>query len=321
MREGIRFVSPVERALYLKTMPALRDLPPTELAAIAARAKERSYRRGAKIYELGEPVLSAHIIAEGKVNVQGGEWGGEAEVDEGNAIGLLSMLARWEEGLAAHAATDVLTLELDVDDIYDILSDNFTVYMQQVRNLSRLMLLERSSTADGAVLTRELSADYRGTGELDLIGRLKFLIDGINYPRSNMDALVRIASAADEVHFEPGHKLWDAGEPSGFWYVLVSGQVACQVEKERTFHAGVGYPLGNIESLAGLPRWYTAVAEQPVIALRSQTELLFDLLEDHFGMAGDFLATLASGLIRIQMERGRPASRDITAVAALQKRS
>ena len=78
----------------------------------------------------------------------------------------------------------------------------------------------------------------------------------------------------------------------------------CTVEKSGTrFRAGPGYPLGNLENLAGEPRWYTAVAETPVVALEGASDVFIDVLEDHFEMAQGFLASIATGLITLLQER------------------
>jgi hypothetical protein len=65
---------------------------------------------------------------------------------------------------------------------------------------------------------------------------------------------------------------------------------------------GPGYPLGNLERLSGDPRWYTAVAEVPVVAFRNDIEPMLDVLEDHFDMALDLIRAMAGGVIRVAEE-------------------
>ncbi|MEZ4655891.1 MAG: hypothetical protein R3E12_20465 [Candidatus Eisenbacteria bacterium] len=72
------------------------------------------------------------------------------------------------------------------------------------------------------------------------------------------------------------------------------------------FFADVGYPLGNLESQAGAPRWYSAVAETPLVLLRGWTESFRDLLEDNAEVALDFLGQVAAGRIQIERERDLP---------------
>jgi hypothetical protein len=56
--------------------------------------------------------------------------------------------------------------------------------------------------------------------------------------------------------------------------------------------------VGNLESLAGDPRWFLARAETPLVVLRFETAAFLDQLEDHFDMAVDFMAALASIVLR-----------------------
>lgn len=65
---------------------------------------------------------------------------------------------------------------------------------------------------------------------------------------------------------------------------------------------GPGYPRGNLESQCNAPRWYEAVAETPVTAFFNETDAFLDTIEQHFEMALDFLATMASGLIARRAE-------------------
>jgi CRP-like cAMP-binding protein len=115
-----------------------------------------------------------------------------------------------------------------------------------------------------------------------------------------MDALIELARNSTEVRVGGGKVFWRVAEPSGFIYLILAGTVRCTLDDgQRHFRCGPGYPLGNVESMSGEPRWYDAVAEGPVVALHAETDAFFDVLEDHFRMAIDFLAGTAAGLIRL----------------------
>ena len=97
--------------------------------------------------------------------------------------------------------------------------------------------------------------------------------------------------------FGPDSVLWSVGEPSGFLYSIHHGRVRCTLEDGTRFFCGPGYPLGNLESQCGAPRWYEAVTETEVSVLRADTDGFIDTLEHQFEMATGFLAAMASGLI------------------------
>jgi len=67
-----------------------------------------------------------------------------------------------------------------------------------------------------------------------------------------------------------------------------------------SFHAGPGFPLGALEAVAQVPRWYEARALSPIVGLQTQTDVLVDLFEDSFDMAMDYLALVAGATLRIQ---------------------
>lgn len=303
MESKIRFVSPLERALYLKTIGTLNELPRGELAAVAQRTRERFFRKGARILTAGQRVESFHIIVEGRVRARGAEHG-DVELGTHAALGFLTMLSHWPEGLEATAEVDTTTLEIDADDFSDVLEDHFNLVYMTIRNISRTMLLERREIPEGTYLAPGEGLLDQPERELDLIERLLFLSRNPALQLANVDSMIQMAQTMKEVRFEKGDRIWQAGAPPGNILILVSGTVGCTVEKSGTrFRAGPGYPLGNLENLAGEPRWYTAVTETPVVALEGATDLFLDILEDHFEMAQGFLASSAAGLINLLQER------------------
>ena len=59
---------------------------------------------------------------------------------------------------------------------------------------------------------------------------------------------------------------------------------------------GAGDLRGDLgEALAKKPRWYTADVEADLVALRATPGLVYDILEDHFEMAMDFIAAVGGG--------------------------
>jgi CRP-like cAMP-binding protein len=129
-----------------------------------------------------------------------------------------------------------------------------------------------------------------------------------NLKRENIDGLIQLARQAREVRHPAGAQLWSRGDSAGFSCVLIRGTVRCALDDQgRHFRCGPGYPLGNLESLAGEPRWYDAVSESPLVTLRSETDVMIDILEDHFEMAIGYLAELADRIIQAREERSGPA--------------
>ena len=305
METSLRLVSPIERALHLKRLTALRQLGPVELGTVAQRANEQFYRKGAKLSNAGEPVKSLHIILEGRVEVHGPEHG-DTTLGQNEVLGLLSVLSRDERGLDAEALADTSTLELRADQLMDVFEDSFTILHSQMRELALLTLNERRQIADGTYLAPYAGQQPTSGDKFDLVERLLRARQGI-LAQSNLDALIELMSKAEEVEFESGTTLWKRGDPSGFIYSIITGRVRCTLEDGTRFFAGPGYPLGNLESQCDSERWYEAVTEEHVRALYNNTSVFIDILEQHFEMAIEFLAIMARGLLQ-RLEEKRQQS-------------
>lgn len=313
MEVKVRLVSPLERALYLKKLEPLQDLSPAELALIAQHAEEQFFKKGEVIFEKGERLSRFHIVVEGGVRATGGEHGGEIVGPEGT-VGLLSLLAEAEEGLDAVADADTTTLAMNADDMNDVLEDHFSILLNEMRAIARLTLEERMKIPDGTFLApaEDMIKDFSGR-ELDLVERLLFLQRGAAFDHPNMDALVQIVRLSREVGIPKGTALWESGDPSGQTYFIVTGTVRCALKDGRAFRLGSGYPMGNLESLSGHPRWYKPVMESNVLAMKMETDAFLDVIEDHFGLAKDLLGRSARGLIRILEQKRKPMEKDSAA--------
>jgi CRP-like cAMP-binding protein len=293
----VRFVGPLERTFFLKTLEVMSALAPTELAVLAQFAKENFYRRGTALFRRDQRVSAFHIVVDGRVRVRGAEHD-EASLGPEEMLGLLSMLSGAEEGLEAVAEVDTRTLSLDTEDLLDVFEDNFVLLHEALRYLARRMLALRRRVPEGTYLAPAEGFMDCPQRSLDLIERLLFMSRDGSLAQTNADALIELASQARERRFAKGSTLWLAEEPSGFSYILVCGTVSCLLEGgSRSFRCGPGYPLGNLESLCGEPRWYEAVAESGVVTLRVDSDALLDSLEDHFEVARTFIGQLARRLM------------------------
>jgi len=303
MEAKVRFVSPLERVLFLRTVFSLRELDTREMARVAQHTKERFFRKGARIFTRGQPVESLHVVVEGRIGVEGAEHG-ETTMGPQEVLGFLSLLAQWPEGTDAVAEADTTTLEIDADDMNYMLEDSFAHVQLSIRDMAKSMLEERMEIAEGTYLAPAEGLLECPDRELDLVEKLLFLRRGTALQLANMDSLIEISQGMVEHRFRAGEVLWRPGDAGGFVCLLVDGTVECRIEKNgRLFRAGPGYPLGNLESLAGERRWYTATAEGPIVALRGETDAFLDILEDHFEMTMGFLAAMARGIITVQSER------------------
>jgi CRP-like cAMP-binding protein len=297
----MRFVGPLERALYLKTLSPLEGLGPAEIAVFAEHAVEHRYRRGAHVLKAGEMVPACHVVVEGRLRVQSPKDPQPTEVGPRETAGLLTLLARSTQGVDAIAVEDTLTLSIEADVVFDIMEDNFTIFLQLLRYVARRTLEERRDIPEWELLAPGQDDDNRTPENLNLIDRLLYLRrPGSVFEHSSLAALADLTAMTPELRFPPGTILWNAGDRSDEAFIIMRGIVLCTAQGTLTpFRCGPGYPMGNLERLYGEPRWYTAVTETDVVALRSDLDSFLDVLEDHPDIARDVLVGMARNLFRL----------------------
>ncbi len=287
-----------ERVLYLRKLDLLRDLPSADLLLLAEFARERVFPKGAALLQRGEPVRALHFVIAGRVELlRGGESLGLA--GPGSGLGGMGVLAHDDEGVLARAAVDTLTLELEAEGFFELLEDRFNVFRHVLREVSRRSIVHLlSAGVRSARPPAQVPLDVPSR-HLDLVERLMLLRRMTPFVRSSINALADLSRSLLEVRYARGERLWSEGDSSASMLLVVDGVVECdsRVSPVR-FQAVPGQPLGSFESLAGVPRWFDAVALTPVLALQGRGEELVDVFEDNFRMGVDFLAAIATGLLR-----------------------
>ena len=299
MPDVARMVPPLERLLHLKRIPLLSGLPTPEVAALADVAQERFFRKGEVVFREDVPASGALFVVEGRLaNFRRGIQVGT--VGPGQGIGGMSVLARAEYGSQLVADEDTLALEIDADATLDVLEDRLPILQHMLREVSRqaLSLLQKNKLDPSKVFPMP-AGEMPGSAQLDLVDRLLLLRRMPVFDRTSITALAELARTMAQVRFEVGTTLWHEGEPAAHLVMVCGGSVRAAVPGGIEFTAGPGFPLGALEALGQRPRWYDAVAATPVVGLYGQTDVLFDLFEDNFDMAMDYLAVISRVTLRI----------------------
>jgi CRP-like cAMP-binding protein len=299
VRDGQHLLSPLERMLHLKRVPMLSGLPGSDVAVIADAASERVFPKDAVVFREGEPVGSVHFVVQGSLaSYRHGARVGH--VGPGAGVGGLAVLARDRLGSQVVAAEDTLTLELDADAVAEVLEDHYPILHHILREMSRRAIgLVTRFRLDPSAGMPECPVDPPESGDIDLVSRIFFLRRMSVFQRSSITALAEMARAMAQVRFEPGTVLWREGEPSPGIFLVRSGWLRATGSSGVAFRPGPGFPLGALEALGEMPRWYEAVTETPVVALQGHMGVLVDVFEDNYGMAMDYLAAIAQSTLRI----------------------
>jgi CRP-like cAMP-binding protein len=211
------------------------------------------------------------------------------------------MIARSPAQFTAVAEVETLTLELTAEACAEMLDDHFGIYYSVLRQTCREIIdLHRRMPKEATrVLPPPLSVPV-SPRELDLVERIFFLRQAPPFARSSINALAELSRSVAEVHFDPGTVLWSEGYSARGIFVVVSGLV--HIASPRFgFEAnlGAGQPLGILEALAQIPRWYEATVAEPTVVLTGDVETFVDVLEDNFEMAMDYLAVVARWLLAL----------------------
>jgi CRP-like cAMP-binding protein len=275
-----RTIGHIERILHLRKIPMIGTLPAPELGLMAEYARERFFPKGTVIFREGEPPSAVEYLVDGMVHVtRRGRLMGHAGA--GAAVGGIGVLARDRDGIQAVAEADTLALELSADAVCRQLVE----LMRRVPAAMRLPPLV------------PFDPGRPGGRDLDLVDRILVLRQSPPFARASVNALAELSRTMSEVHFEPGATIWSDGDPAGWILMILEGTLDCATAAGHTFPLGPGSPAGALESTAEMPRWYTAVARTPVIALHDHVDELLDVLEDNFEMSLDYLAVLAKWLM------------------------
>lgn len=300
------FVTPLQRLMYLRTLPLFGSLPSEELAVLAEHTRERFYRRGRALLRGDQPVDAIHLLVRGEVQVR--HQGHLVRTFRSrDAVGVMALLARSHEAVDAIALEDVISLELRGEVLYEIFEERFSMLFHVLQATCRLLRHERLQMPAGGYSRTAGEGMTCPTRPLDLVERTFFLRRSLPFAKSSLLGLGQMARHLREVRLDPRAPVWSIGDDATHILLLVCGRVRCRTEEGETFRFGGGDGLGMIDMLAERPRWYDACAEHPIVALELERELLLDVLEDHVDVAMDCLSRMASDVLQVFQKRARAA--------------
>ncbi len=125
----------IERVLYFQDVPLFAHCSAEQILRIAAIADERRFAAGDMVYEVNDPSDAIHCVVEGNVKLTNPSTQ-EATVGAGGAFGVIDILSGGVRSANAVAQTDAITLGIDADDFFDLLSNNVDIVKAIFRSLS-----------------------------------------------------------------------------------------------------------------------------------------------------------------------------------------
>ena len=293
-------VSPLDRVLFLKSQPALQELPSTSLAALAQYTEERFISAGEAVFPRGAPPDKIHFIASGGVRTQHAS-GPPFDVVGSGGVGVIDHLAQLEEPSPAWALTDTLALCLPVNSFMQILEDDFSFYLSLATQLTR-------STMDALLACGPKRPAERGFSEsqlretftvLDLVQRLAQAREAPFFEGSNLTVMTELLRFQESRTLRAGDMVFEKGTPVESLALILDGTCVATGGGGETLHPA-GSVLGAWELFTQQPRRETTQAVTSARLIEIERTLFTDVLEDHFEFSVDYLRKLCRRLIELR---------------------
>ena len=283
----------VRRLVTLQRIPLLAGLDPSVLVGLAEHGRDRPFRAGAAM-----PLQTTHM----HFFTAGADCSCFASSERGFAAyapDLVPCLAGIGVDGEIRSRADGIVIEIAVARLFAALEDDFSLYLAIARALADEAILAAQSLRPGSVL-RGLRPEVdiaEVTSSLDLVARVRHLRSVLPFAQTRVGWLVQLARYAAELRAPDGLELWREGDRSDNAVILLDGCVRAHIGGREGFTLRPGSMIGGADALARRPRWFTAIADGPVLALALPMERFLDTLEDQPDLAREVLRAFAQALL------------------------
>ena len=297
-----------QRFLFLKTMPAYAEIPPEVVQVVAANTRPRSFAEGEHLYRSGVPAQEVQYVVRGECEiVRNGK--PVRRLGPRSVVGGISALAVEDQGYDCIALQSMQTLAIKVEDAQEIFEDHFVLLKRVLRGTSREVLESRRKLGPRAGFGSVAEAFVFPDRPFDLVERMAFLRKTFSFGGSEIDAIADLAREVQEVHLPKGEILWNIGDRSTYFLLPLRGVIDCKAtEPDQHFQLGPGDSVGAIDSMADERRWYRAEVVEDLVAFRIDSDVLLEVLEEHFSMAISLLRAIATGILNLYDQGGQESS-------------
>jgi CRP-like cAMP-binding protein len=288
----------IERVIALRAFPGFSGLATDNLAILAECVEERICQSGEVIARRGQRVPAVYFVRRGRVDVlRHGVT--QRSVGSGGAAGGLAALTRDPDGQDIVAAEGTELFVVRIEEMEDYFEECFPAMLAALRNLAAGVIEARRRVPDDAGYPGDGGPLVQSVVDMDLVERIRFSRRLLAYGRGRIEALAELAREMKEVRLAAGTRLFTEGDAAGDAVLLVSGGVECVTAGGQRFVMGPDSMIGGLDSLAGETRWYSATALTEVVALRSDTSNLLDVMEDHPELGIGMARVLARALLTL----------------------
>lgn len=283
----------MRRLMTLQRIPLLAGLESSALAGLAEHGRDRPLRAGATM-----PLRTTHV----HFLSAGADCSCFAPSERGFAAyapDLVPCLAGIGVDGEIRSRADGIVIEIAVAHLFAALEDDFSLYLAIARALADEAIRAAQSLRPSSVLmSRRQEVTITGVGSsLDLVARVRHLRSVLPFAQTRVGSLVQLARYAAELRATDGLELWREGDRSDNAVILLDGSVRAHIGGREAFMLKPGSMLGGADAMARRPRWFTAIADGPVLALALPIERFLDTLEDQPDLAHEVLRAFARALL------------------------
>jgi CRP-like cAMP-binding protein len=305
-------LGPIEQMRALRRLfGADRAISNETLAAVSQLQEAQRVQAGTQLTLEGAPSEHLFFVIDGELHMtrEGRDMG---TFGPSSGVGAIAGFAQDPVGFTCIATQDSTLLTLRVTDLYEMLEDHFELLHSSLVNMAAGVIELRRTLLPSAGFSGQIREKHPFCGEhaLGLVERMIHLRHTIGLEQSYVDELAELARAATEVRYSQSSTLWLTGDAASYLVIVVSGEVHARSREGAEFRFGPGDIVGNLDTIAGVPRWFDARAVRDTVALTLDSEAIVDVWEDHPALGFAFLRLLARLLLalRVQFAELQPPS-------------
>lgn len=242
-------------AVYLRTVPLLRDLTPEELITLGGHMKEQLYKDGDEVIRQGDLGDGFYIIKSGKafisqINNETKEKTGIVSLSSGDFFGEAALLENAARGASVHAQGALLTFFLAKTKFQEVFNGSNVKWAKR-RAISAKTQSQHSMAPPDAdrYKTKELDAKI-----LDTVRKNELFTSITAY------YLHKIIAEMWKVVVKPGEDVLRQGELGDNFYYIESGSCDVVVDGEKVFVQRAGTYFGDLALMYNAPRSATVTA-------------------------------------------------------------
>lgn len=291
-------IGPVERALWLRSVPPFTGLRARPLAALARLTREEIVRAGRPVQPPGRVSRTLRVLLEGRLRLSG-DRGADVVLEAPRAVGLVELLAGRALRSGLVAERDAIILAVDGPALLDLLEEEPLLVPPLRQALGRALAAAQAERGDWAP---EPAREPPPAPPRDLTRFVERMLALHAVP---MLRAFGVAVLATLLRDEParriaaGETIAAAGDVADRLIVIADGAAIGTAPDGTTFRVGAGSMLGDNEALSGLPLACTVRAETPATVIALAARQIWDAAEDHAHVARALLGAAARHLLRL----------------------